>query len=99
LVYICFHHNPTLDLCDEYSQNLIEYHFYISNDKKHDLKFVQHCFKLHWQYMVDNGHIAPQWHQGCGMMVVHHGSRIISHDTLYHGIQNDWGLKDVLEFF
>jgi hypothetical protein len=47
LVHICFYHNPTLQLHDEYSQILIEYHFYISNDRKHDLKFVQHCFKLH----------------------------------------------------
>jgi len=61
LVHICFHHNPTPDSCDENSQILIEYHFYIFDDRKHDSKFVQHYFKLHWQYMVDNGH-TPQWH-------------------------------------
>ncbi len=49
--------------------------------------------------MVDNGHVAPQWHQGCGMMVVHPNSRIINHGNLYHGIKNDWGLQDVLDFF
>jgi hypothetical protein len=49
--------------------------------------------------MVDNGHFALQWHQGCGMMVVHLGSRITSHGTLYHGIQNDLGLQDVLDLF
>lgn len=38
-----------------------ENHFYISNDKKNDSEFVQHYFKLHWQYMVDHGY-APQWH-------------------------------------
>jgi hypothetical protein len=61
LVHICFRRNPTLDSCDENSQILIEYHFYIFDDRKHDSKFVQHYFKLHWQYMVDNGH-TPQWH-------------------------------------
>jgi hypothetical protein len=33
------------------------------------------------------------------MMVVHPTSRIVNHGNLYHGIKNDWGLQDVLEFF
>ena len=27
-------------------------HFFISDDKKHDTLFVQHCFKLHWQWLL-----------------------------------------------
>ncbi len=61
LVHIYFHHNPAPDPYDEESQILIEYHFYISDDQKHDFEFVRHCFKLHWQYIVDHGY-APQWH-------------------------------------
>jgi hypothetical protein len=61
LMHINFHHNPTLDPYDEESKILIEYHFYISDDCKHDSEFAQHCFKLHWQHMVEQGY-TPQWH-------------------------------------
>ncbi len=59
LVHITYHHNPHLDPYDEESQVFNEYHFYIFNDRKHDSKFVQHCFKLHWEHMVANNY-APQ---------------------------------------
>lgn len=61
LVHISFRHNPTPNLYDDDSKILTKYHFYISDDRKHNLEFVQHCFKLHWQYMVEQGY-APQWH-------------------------------------
>ncbi len=61
LVHISFHHNPTSDPYDEDSKILTEYHFYILDDPKHNSKFVQHYFKLHWGYMVEQGY-APQWH-------------------------------------
>ncbi len=61
LMHISFHHNPTPDPYDEESKILTEYHFYISDDCKHDSEFVQHCFKLHWQHMVEQGY-TPQWH-------------------------------------
>jgi hypothetical protein len=61
LMHISFHHNPTPNPYDEDLRILTEYHFYISNDHKHDLEFVQHCFELHWQYMAEQGY-SPQWH-------------------------------------
>jgi hypothetical protein len=61
LVHINFFHNPTFDLYDDDSRILIKYHFYISNDHKHDYEFVQHCFKLHWQYMVEQRY-SLRWH-------------------------------------
>ena len=30
-------------------------HFFISDDKKHDTLFVQHCFRLHWQWLLRQG--------------------------------------------
>ncbi len=47
LVHIGFHHNLAPDPYDEDLKILTEYQFYISNNCKHDLEFVQHCFKLH----------------------------------------------------
>jgi hypothetical protein len=61
LLDINFHYNSTFDLYDENSRILTKYHFYIANDHKHDSEFVQHCFKLHWQYMVEKGY-STQWH-------------------------------------
>jgi hypothetical protein len=61
LVHINFSHNPTLDPYDEYSSILIGYLLDILNDCKHDLEFVQHCFKHHWQYMLEQ-ECATQWH-------------------------------------
>jgi len=61
LVHITYCHNPNQDPHDEDSFILIDYHFYISNDCKHDSKFVQHCFKLHWGYIFYQG-FQPTWH-------------------------------------
>jgi len=61
LVQICLYWNLTPYPYDENSWILTEYHFYIYNNKKNDFEFVQHYFKLHWQYMVDHGY-APQCH-------------------------------------
>lgn len=58
LVHICFCHNLTPDPFDEKFQILIEYHFYIFYDRKHDYEFVQNCFKLHWEHMVQHDY-AP----------------------------------------
>ena len=30
-------------------------HYYASDDKTHDLEFVQHCLLLHWDWVVDVG--------------------------------------------
>jgi hypothetical protein len=61
LVHITYQHNPQPDPYDEESWVFIGYHFYIFDNWKHDSKFVQHCFKLHWEHMVANGY-APKWH-------------------------------------
>jgi hypothetical protein len=61
LIHVCYHHNPDFDPYDEKTSILSEYHFYISDDYKHDYEFVQHCFKIHWQHMVDQRY-APKWH-------------------------------------
>jgi len=46
LVHINFHHSRTLDLYDDDSKIFVEYHFYILNDHKHPMDFMQHCFKF-----------------------------------------------------
>lgn len=61
LVHICLNWNLTPYPHDEDSWILMKYDFYIFHDKKNDFEFVQHYFKLHWQYMVDHGY-ASQWH-------------------------------------
>jgi hypothetical protein len=43
---------------------LIDYHFYISDDHRHDSEFVQHCFKLHWGYIFVHNFL-PTWHYVC----------------------------------
>jgi hypothetical protein len=47
LIHICFCHNPGFDPYDENTSIFSEYHYYISNECKHDSNFVQHCFKIH----------------------------------------------------
>jgi hypothetical protein len=59
LVHITFQHNPNVDPYDEGFFFLNEYHLYVYDDKRHDSKFVKHCFKLHWDHMVKGGY-APQ---------------------------------------
>jgi len=68
LVHICFRHNPKYDPYDEEIRILTKYHFYVSNDRKHDLKFVQHCFELHWQHIVEQRYVLKWqfvWLDGC----------------------------------
>jgi hypothetical protein len=61
LVHICFRHNPEYDPYDEETRILIKYHFYVFDDHKHDSKFAQHCFKLHWQHILEQRY-ALKWH-------------------------------------
>lgn len=60
LVDITYCHNLNQDPHDEDSFILIDYRFYILDDRKHDYEFVQHCFKLHWCYLYDQG-FQPTW--------------------------------------
>ncbi len=57
LVHITYRSYSNFDGYDENSRILTKYHFYISNDRKHDFEFVQHCFKLHWRYILDQGFV------------------------------------------
>jgi hypothetical protein len=60
LVHISFHLNPAWDTIDSSTRVLTEYHFYISDDKTHDNMFVQHCFSLHWRFLVEQGFQLPE---------------------------------------
>lgn len=55
LVHISFRRNPRPDPNDESSKTLVNYHFYISDDRKHDSYFVQHCLMLHWDSLEESG--------------------------------------------
>jgi hypothetical protein len=61
LVHICYRRNP--DYADGGSELKIlkDAHFYISDDKEHDTLFVQHCFHLHWRWLLDNN-VQPRRH-------------------------------------
>jgi hypothetical protein len=48
-------------LDDANSFLIIEYHFYINDDHKHDSYFVQHYLQKHWIYMVEEVY-APSIH-------------------------------------
>jgi hypothetical protein len=60
LVHITYWSNSNSNAYDEDSKILTEYHFYFSDDCKHDSKFVQHCFGLHWRYISEG--LSPRWH-------------------------------------
>lgn len=47
---------------DTSSRILTEYHFYVNDDETHDNLFVQHCFKLHWEFLGVQGHLVPIEH-------------------------------------
>ena len=61
--------NPKYDPSDSKSLNLnTAYHYYISDDCKHDNFFVQHCFNLHWQCLRSVGFYPKHhifWSNGC----------------------------------
>ena len=68
LVHITYVRNPNPDVDDESTRNITTYHFYISDDMKHDSYFVQHCLSLHWESVVQGG-FRPKhhwiWSDGC----------------------------------
>jgi hypothetical protein len=68
LVHITWVRKPNPDPTDESSKTVMKYHFYISDDKKHDSYFVQHCLMLHWKSLVASGFIPRNhwiWSDGC----------------------------------
>ena len=69
LVHITFIFNPLYDPSVKHSKrHIMEYHYYISDDRKHDNLFVQWCFKLHWDYLKAKGQFIKRhivWSDGC----------------------------------
>jgi len=60
--------NSNINLNDEDSKIVMNYHFYIFDDKIHDSYFVQHCVHLHWEDLVKGGFKRKQhwiWSNGC----------------------------------
>ena len=70
LVHISFMRNLNPDPNDDSSKTLVKYHFYISDDRKHDSYFVQHCLMLHWDSLEESG-FKPKnhwiWSDGCAL--------------------------------
>jgi hypothetical protein len=62
LVHITFRIHPEWDGVDPETMLLTEYHFYISDDKSHDNQFVQYCFSLHKDFLVQQGYPVPVEH-------------------------------------
>ena len=52
MVHITYIHGE--DSTEEKMVILKEYHFYISDDRCHDLDFVQHKFQLLYKHLEDN---------------------------------------------
>jgi hypothetical protein len=51
LVHITYHHNLTFDPTYLKSRILKEVRYYILDKKEHDTLFVQHAFKLNWEFL------------------------------------------------
>jgi hypothetical protein len=54
-VHLTFCIDRNWDEIDASSRIMIEYHFYVNNDKTHGNLFVQHCFKLHYKFLTLQG--------------------------------------------
>jgi hypothetical protein len=69
LVHITYSVNPSFNVLDPKSKRLkTNYFYYISDDKIHDSRFVQHCLNIHWKSLRDavktpTRHII--WSDGC----------------------------------
>lgn len=69
LVHIMYNVNPTFNLYDPKSKRLnTTYYYYVSDDRKHDSLFVQHCLMLHWRQLKES-RVPPTrhvvWSDGC----------------------------------
>ena len=67
MVHITYRHWP-----DRNEQNIVilkEVHFYISDDRSHDLSYVQHYFGLFYEHLkVNNIHMDQHWIWSDGCM-------------------------------
>ena len=60
MVHITYKHGE--DSTEEKRVILKEYHFYISDDRCHDLDFVQHIFQVFYNHLNDNNiHMEKHW--------------------------------------
>jgi hypothetical protein len=66
MLHITYRNGP-----DSNEQNRVilkEYHFYIRNDRCHDLDYVQHCFQLFYNHLKEKNIQMDQnwiWSDGC----------------------------------
>ncbi len=67
---------------DEKTKMIIEFHFYISDDRKHDNLFVQHCFGCHWNWLQRQNIQLPTKIL-FGMMDVHLSSNVCKHGFMW----------------
>ena len=61
-MHITFRIHPGWNGEDPQTRLLTEYHFYISDDKSHDNQFVQYCFSLHQNFLMQQGFSLPVEH-------------------------------------
>ena len=61
-MHITFRIHPYWDGVDPQMRLLTKYHFYISDDKSYDNQFVQHCFSLHQDFLIQQGSPLPVEH-------------------------------------
>jgi len=50
-----YHHNHDYELIIESPKIFLKVHYYMFDIKKHDILFVQHVFKLHWNFLKLKG--------------------------------------------
>jgi hypothetical protein len=68
LVMITYRINPAFDSSVHESRLLKNVHYYVSNDGTHDTLYVQHAFKLHWEFLKEQGSFPAHhivWSDGC----------------------------------
>jgi hypothetical protein len=67
-VHITYHHNPAPDPAHPKSKILKEVHYYILDEKEHDTLYVQHAFKLNWEFLRERSYFLELhviWSIGC----------------------------------
>jgi hypothetical protein len=68
LVHITYMWNPEYDEQVPESRILKETHYYVSDEKEHDSLYVQHAFKLYWEFLKQKS-LYPKrhvvWSDGC----------------------------------
>jgi hypothetical protein len=70
MVHITYEHGP--DSNEENSVILKEYHFYISDDRCHELVYEQHCFQLFYNHLKEkNIHMDQHWILSCISIVAY----------------------------